>query len=159
MRGRFAIFLFVALLLVTFRADAQTITSVEKGLTLVADVPMPGPPARFDYQSLDTSSGRLYIAHMNANQLIVFVTKTRKVVASLDGFNGVHGVFATQEVHRLSASMAGSHQVAAVDTQTLRIVIVGTAGPITCPDGLANASKQKEVFISDEHGGVDTVIS
>jgi hypothetical protein len=27
---------------------------------------------RFDYQSLDAFHGRLYIAHMNADQLVVF---------------------------------------------------------------------------------------
>jgi hypothetical protein len=32
-------------------------------LTKVADIPLPGPAVRFDYQSLDTQSGRLYIAH------------------------------------------------------------------------------------------------
>jgi hypothetical protein len=38
-------------------------------LKQVADVPLPGPAVRFDYQSLDASHGRLYIAHMNADQL------------------------------------------------------------------------------------------
>ena len=33
-------------------------------LKQVADIRMPGPAVRFDYQSLDISSGRLYIAHM-----------------------------------------------------------------------------------------------
>jgi hypothetical protein len=42
-------------------------------LKQVADVPLPGPAVRFDYQSLDASHGRLYIAHMNADQLVVFV--------------------------------------------------------------------------------------
>jgi hypothetical protein len=32
-------------------------------LTKVADIPMPGPAVRFDYQSLDASHGCLYIAH------------------------------------------------------------------------------------------------
>ena len=35
-------------------------------LQKVADVPMPGSAVRFDYQSMDSGSGRLYIAHMNA---------------------------------------------------------------------------------------------
>ena len=48
------------------QSSAQT-----SALTKVADVPMPGPAVRFDYQTLDTSSGRLYIAHMNADQLVV----------------------------------------------------------------------------------------
>ena len=43
-------------------------------LKKVADIPMPGPAVRFDYQSLDATQGRLYISHMNANQLVVFDT-------------------------------------------------------------------------------------
>jgi hypothetical protein len=67
-------------------------------LKRVADVPLPGAAVRFDYQSLDTSQGRLYIAHMNANQLVVFDTKKRLVVANLDGFPSVHGVWAVPEL-------------------------------------------------------------
>src|SRR5258708_20691740 len=52
--------------------------------------------------------------------------------------------------------MTGDHQVAAVDTETLKIV--GTTGPVTYPDGLAYAPKQNKVFVSDEHGGVDAGI-
>jgi len=52
-------------------------------LKKVADIPLPGAAVRFDYQSLDTSRGRLYIAHMNANQLVVFDVKRRAVVANL----------------------------------------------------------------------------
>ena len=53
---------------------AQSPGSVDKVLTKVVDVPMPGPAVRFDYQTFDPSSGRLYIAHMNADQLVVFDT-------------------------------------------------------------------------------------
>src|SRR5260370_18992382 len=52
--------------------------------------------------------------------------------------------------------MNGDHEVAAVDTETLKIV--GTTGPVTYPDGLAYAPKQNKVFVSDEHGGGDAVI-
>ncbi len=145
-----------ALSLVSVGTFAQSTKPVGTVLILVADVPLPGPAVRFDYQSLDTSNGRLYIAHMNADQLVVFDTSRREVVANLDGFRRVHGVFAAPQVHRLYASVTGNHQVAAVDTQTLKIV--GTAGPITYPDGLAYAPKEKKVFVSDEHGGVDAVI-
>ena len=57
----------------------------EPPLRKVADIPLPGKAVRFDYQSLDTLNGRLYIAHMNADQLVVFDTRKRKVVANLDG--------------------------------------------------------------------------
>ena len=137
-------------------SHSQDVQSGTGPLKKIADIPMPGPAARFDYQSLDSSGRRLYIAHMNADQLVVFDTSKRQVVANLDGFKGVHGVFAAPEIHRLYASVTGNHQVAAVDTQTLKIV--ATAGPISYPDGLAYAPKQKKVFVSDEHGGVDAVI-
>jgi DNA-binding beta-propeller fold protein YncE len=145
-----------ALLFVFVMNQAQSQTGADKVLTPVADVPMPGPPVRFDYQSLDASNGRLYIAHMNADQLVVFDTGKREVVANLDGFKRVHGVFAAPKIHRLFASATGTHQVIAVDTRTLKIV--GAAGRITYPDGLAYVPGQKKVFVSDEHGGLDAVI-
>ena len=66
-------------------ACGQSSTQAAKVLTKVADVPMPGPAVRFDYQTFDASSGRLYIAHMNADQIVIFDTSKRQVVANLDG--------------------------------------------------------------------------
>lgn len=131
-------------------------TSAKQPLKTVADVPMPGAAVRFDYQSLDTSSGTLYIAHMNADQLVVFDTATRKVVANLDGFSRVHGVWAAPDIGRVFASVTGEHKVAAVDAKTLQTV--AKVGTINYPDGLAYAPSQKRVFVSDEHGGADAVI-
>src|SRR5205085_7668629 len=81
-------------------AKAASASSDRVPLKKVADIPMPGPAVRFDYQSLDPSQGRLYIAHMNADQLVVFDTKKRVVVANLDGFRRVHGVWAVPELGR-----------------------------------------------------------
>jgi DNA-binding beta-propeller fold protein YncE len=125
-------------------------------LKQVADVPLPGPAVRFDYQSLDASHGRLYIAHMSADQLVVFDTKKREVVANLDGFPDVHGVLAVPELGRVYASATGEHKVAVVDMQTLKIM--AKAGPIKYPDGIAYAPGAKRVFVSDEHGDADAVI-
>jgi len=125
-------------------------------LKLVAEVSLPGPAVRFDYQNLDVKNGRLYIAHMNADQLVVFDTHTRQVIANLDGFKRVHGVIAVPEIGRVFASVTGEHQMAAVDTNTLNIV--GKAGPIDYPDGLAYAPAANRVFVSDEHGEVDAVV-
>jgi DNA-binding beta-propeller fold protein YncE len=129
---------------------------IDKVLVKVADVPMPGPAVRFDYQSLDADHGRLYIAHMNADQLVVFDTQKRQVVANLDGFKRVHGVLAAPEIDRVYASVTGEHQVAAVDMKTLKTV--ATTGPVSYPDGLAYAPAAKRVFVSDEHSGTDAVI-
>jgi hypothetical protein len=125
-------------------------------LRTVADVPLPGAAVRFDYQSLDSASGHLYIAHMNADQLVVFDTASQKVLANLSGFARVHGVWAVPEIGRLFASVTGDHEVAAVEMSTLRTV--AKTGPINYPDGLAYAPGPKRVFVSDEHGNVDAVI-
>ncbi len=122
----------------------------------VADIPLPGRAVRFDYQSLDPSQGRLYISHMNADQLVVFDTKKREVVANLDRFSRVHGVSAVPELGRVYASVTEEHKVAAVDMKTLQTL--ARVGPINYPDGIAYAPGPQRVFVSDEHGNVDAVI-
>lgn len=149
----------VALSLTPHALCAQEITHAPAGkpaLKAVTDIPLPGPAVRFDYQSLDAGSGRLYISHMNANHLVVFDTRKREVVANLAGFQGVHGVLAVPELGRVYASVTGLHQVAAVDMKTLKTVVM--AGPVNYPDGLAYASAVRRIFVSDERGGVDAVI-
>jgi DNA-binding beta-propeller fold protein YncE len=125
-------------------------------LRIVTDIPMPGPAVRFDYQSLDPDQARLYISHMNADQLVVFDTTMRRVVANLDGFKRVHGVWAVPTLGRVYASSTGDHQVAVVDMKTLKTV--ATVGPINYPDGIAYAPGANRVFVSDEHGNTDAVI-
>jgi DNA-binding beta-propeller fold protein YncE len=128
----------------------------EAAFRTVAEVPMPGPAVRFDYQSLDRTTGRLYIAHMNADQLVVFDVKERKTIANLDGFTRVHGIWAVPELGRVYASVTGEKRVDVVDMKTLKVV--GQAGPVVYPDGLAYAPGPKRVFVSDEHGDADAVI-
>jgi DNA-binding beta-propeller fold protein YncE len=125
-------------------------------LQKVADIPMPGPALRFDYQSLDQSQGRLYLSHMTANQLVVFDVRKREVIANLDGFPSVHGVWAVPELGRVYASATGDHQVAVVDMKTLKTI--ARVGPVKYPDGIAYAPGPKRVFVSDEHGNADAVI-
>lgn len=117
---------------------------------------MPGPAVRFDYQSLDFEHHRLYISHMNADRLVVFDTQSRRVIANLSGFSGVHGVIAVPQTGRVYASATGKHQVVVVDMASLETI--AEAGPIDYPDGLAYAPSVKRIFVSDEHGGVDAVI-
>jgi DNA-binding beta-propeller fold protein YncE len=131
-------------------------STAQPPLRKVTDVPLPGPAVRFDYQSLDGTHGRLYIAHMNANQLVVFDTKKREVVANLDGCPNVHGVWAVPEFGRVYASVTGEHKVAAVDMATLKTI--AKVGPINYPDGIAYAPDSKRIFVSDEHGDADAVI-
>lgn len=131
-------------------------TQEQSPLKKVADIPLPGKAVRFDYQSLDPVNGRLYIAHMNADQLVVFDTKKREVVANLDGFPSVHGVWAVPEIGRVYASATGEHKVAVVDMASLKTI--AKAGPVRYPDGIAYVPGLKRVFVSDEHGDADAVV-
>lgn len=146
----------LVLVLVCTSAATPSDNPASAPLRQVADVPLPGPAVRFDYQSLDAAHARLYIAHMNADQLVVFDTKKREVVANLDGFPNVHGVWAVPELGRVYASATGEHKVAVVDMETLKTI--AKTGPVTYPDGIAYAPGAKRVFVSDEHGNADAVI-
>jgi DNA-binding beta-propeller fold protein YncE len=154
--GRLTTFLTGGLCLAVIAAAAAAQSAHQSPLQRVADIALPGAAVRFDYQSLDPSQGRLYIAHMNADQLVVFDTRKREVIANLDGFPSVHGVWAVPELGRVYASATGEHQVAVVDTKTL--MIIARVGPIKYPDGIAYAPSAKRVFVSDEHGDADAVI-
>src|SRR5947207_1141758 len=97
-------------------------STAEAPLRVVSDVPLPGSTSRFEYQSLESASGRLFISHMGAGQLVVFDVHAGKVIGNLDGFRTVTGVLAVPAEHRTYASAAGEHAVVVVDDSTLRVV-------------------------------------
>jgi len=125
-------------------------------LVTVVDIPLPGQPSRFDYQSFDAKTRTLFFAHMGDGELVVFDTAARKVTAHLPGFPTVTGVLAVPELHRVFASVPGNHEVAVVDTDSLKVVARIPDGEF--PDGLAYAPEAGKVFVSDERGGKETVI-
>ena len=124
-------------------------------LRTVAEIALTGAPVRFDYQTLDTATNRLYIAHMDADQLVVVDIAKRGVIATLNGFDRVHGVIAAPDIGRVFASATGRHQVLVVDARSLEVV--ARVGPITYPNGLAYAPDAGRVFVSD-NAGTDAVI-
>src|SRR5881398_1797708 len=128
----------------------------EAPLRVVADVPLPGSASRFDYQSLEPASGRLFISHMGAGQLVVFDVRAGRVIRNLDGFPTVTGVLAAPAEHRAYASATGDHAVVVVNDSTLPIG-ARVAGP-RFPDGIAYAPDARRVFVSDESGRRDFVI-
>ena len=125
-------------------------------LRVLADVPLTGGATRFDYQSLDTSSGRLYIAHLGSDLMTVFDLNNQTVVGDVKDLKRVHGVLAVPELHRVYASATGTNELVVIDDETLRIVARVPAGDY--PDGIAYASKVNKIYVSDLHGKTDTVI-
>jgi DNA-binding beta-propeller fold protein YncE len=122
----------------------------------VADIPLPGRPTRFDYQSLDPTTGRLYLSHMEDGEVVVFDTNTNKILANIPGFPTVTGVLVIPSLKSLYASVAHNHEVVVLNTEKLVITKRIKAGNF--PDGLAYSPETHKLFVSDENGGVETVI-
>jgi hypothetical protein len=141
----------------SWRAPAMVSQSAPKpGLKLVREIPLPGPANRFDYQSVEPASGRIYMNHMNAGRTIVFDADSGRVVAEIADVPRATGVWAVPSRHQVYISAAGAGEVAIVDDRTLKVT--SRVGGIRFPDGIAYAPQADKVFVSDESGGSDAVI-
>lgn len=126
-------------------------------LRTLRDVSLSGGATRFDYQSFDPNSGRLYIAHLGDGVLTIFDADKETVIGDVKNLPRVHGVIAVPELHRIYASATGSNELAVIDDSTLQIVARAPAGDY--PDGIAYATKVKKLYVSDLHGKTNTVIN
>ena len=153
----------VALVLIAAFAAAAVVVSSRASssdsplpLKQVARVALPGPANRFDYTSLDPTTGRLYIAHMNAGELLVFDVHKRKVLQTISA-PGVHGVIAIPQIHRVYASATDARQMFTIDGRTGKVLNRAPAG--SYPDGLVYDPVERKVFVSDESGGIEAVFN
>lgn len=121
-----------------------------------ADIPLPGPTNRFDYQSYDPKTHLLFIAHLGASTMIVFDVESQKVIAEIRNLSQVHGVLAVPESGRVYASATGTNEVVVIDEQTLKEVARVPGG--VYPDGMAYAPEVQKLYVSDESGRTETVI-
>src|SRR5260221_4982529 len=88
--------------------------------------------------------------------MTVFDVNKQTMVGDVKDLRRVHGVLAVPELHRVYASATGTNELAVIDDQTLQILARVPAGEY--PDGIAYASKENKLYISDLHGKTDTVI-
>lgn len=154
----------VLALLVALASGASTARGQERpateqvalSLRLVADVDLPGPATRFDYQSYDRASHRLFIAHLGASRVLVFDTRSNSVVGEVPNVSQVHGVLAVAAIGKLYASATGTSEVVAIDLQTLKEFARAPGG--VYPDGIAYAPDAQKLYVSDETGRTETVI-
>ena len=137
------------------RAGAQA-SGAGPAWHVVADVPLPGRPARFDYQSFDASSGRLWISHMGADEVLAVDVKTRGVVARVPDMPGVTGIRVVPALRRVFASLSAGHAVAVLDSRDGRLVARVPGGRF--PDGIAYVPHGHKLFVSDERGRQELVI-
>ena len=102
----------------TMESAASTAGSLP--LRVLTDVPLTGGTARFDYQSFDSSTGRLYIAHLGSDLMTVFDVNKQSIVSDVKDLKRVHGVLAVPALHRVYASATGTNELAVIDDQSLK---------------------------------------
>jgi DNA-binding beta-propeller fold protein YncE len=143
--------------LVVAGAGAAVLHAAVRTLPLrtVARVALPGPSNRFDYTSIDPQTNELYVAHMDAGRLLAVDLRSRKVVADVAA-PGVHGVLAVPQLGRVFASATDAHEVLTLSARTHAVLAHAPAG--SYPDGLAYDPVERRVYVSDETGGIETVI-
>ncbi|MGZ4800617.1 MAG: YncE family protein [Acidimicrobiia bacterium] len=146
----------VGLAVAALSASAAAHTGGALPLRTVARVALSGPPVRFDYTSFDPGTNRLWIAHMDANQLLAVDVTTRRIVKTIPA-PGVHGVIAVPQVGRVYASATNDREVLTLNARSAAVLAHAPAGDY--PDGLAYDPADRRIFVSDETGGVETVLS
>ncbi len=126
------------------------------GYKVVREVQLPDDTSRWDYQTFDPLTHRLYIAQLGQSQVIAFDTQTQKVVGVVDNVSSVHGLVVAPDIQHLFASATGRDEIAVIDKVSLKVVASVRGG--SYPDGIAYAPRQGKIFISDEQGSGDTVV-
>ena len=153
---KLAVVFVVGLAVVGFASSSAAHVRGSLPLRSVARVALSGPPVRFDYTSIDPTTHTLWISHMDANQLLAFNVVQRKITKTIAA-PGVHGVIAVPEIGRVYASATNAREVLTINSRTGAVLARAPAGEY--PDGLVYDPVQRHVFISDESGGVETVIT
>ncbi|MHB1232087.1 MAG: YncE family protein [Burkholderiales bacterium] len=130
----------------------------------VVDLPLPGAPARFDYEAFDPASGRLYINKMGANQLLVYDVRARRLVAALSGFPRATGITLAAQRGLAFVSTPGGIFDSLLGHDGLRVLRLSDLKTIASlrtdefPDGSAWVNSLGRLFVSNERGGVETII-
>ncbi len=143
---------------------ALSFVALAARLDKIIDLPLPGAPARFDYEALDAASGRLYINQMGANRVLVYDIRARRLLAVLPGFPSATGItLAAQRglafistPSRIVNALLGQGRLRVLRLTDLTTIASLPAGAF--PDGSAWVDYLERLFVSDERGGVETII-
>jgi DNA-binding beta-propeller fold protein YncE len=119
-------------------------------LSPVADLPLPGHATRFDYQTIDPTARRLYVAHLGDSSLLIFDLDGQRVIQEVPGLPSVHGVVAAPDLHLLFATATADKTLALIDDRTFQIQSRVPAGQY--PNGLAYDPGSGRVFVSNNSG-------
>ncbi len=101
-----------------------------------------GGPGRWDYVYVDSANHRLYVSH--ATQTEVIDTATEKVVGTIPGTGGVHGIAIADDLNRGFTSDGTDNDVTIFDLKTL--MVLGKVKTGTNPDAIIYEPVTHRVF-------------
>lgn len=84
--------------------------SSELPLRPVGEITLPGDNSRFDYASLDTQKGLLFVSHLGASEVIEVDIRAGRVVRTIADVSQVHGVLVVGSLNRVRSARAGTHR-------------------------------------------------
>ncbi len=125
-------------------------------LEIVTDLALPGGTTRMDYISVDSTSHRVYVAHMGDGTVVVASTLPPKVIGVVEGTPRVRGVLAVPDLGVVYAAAAGIGEVVVLDAASLEVRGSIPAGNV---DGLDYVASVGRLFVSAQHGGKCVVIA
>jgi YVTN family beta-propeller protein len=113
-----------------------------------------GGGARWDYAYLDSNNHRLYVSH--GTQTEVIDTAADKVVGTIPGTNGVHGIAIADELGKGFTSDGGDNDVTVFDLKTLKVT--GKVKTGQNPDAIIYEPVSKRVFTFNGKSSDSTAI-
>src|ERR1700744_6426584 len=101
-----------------------------------------GGATRWDYAYLDSANHRLYVSHQAQTE--VLDKTTDKVVGTITGTNGVHGIAVANDLGRGFTSDGTDNDVTVFDLKTLKVITKVKTGQN--PDSIIYEPVSKRVF-------------
>jgi hypothetical protein len=146
----------VAVTLVVVTARSHQPTPIALPLRTTGELALPGNSSRFDYASLDTGRGLLFIAHLGASEIIEVDIHAHHVMRTILNLPQVHGVLVVPALHRVYATATGTNLMVSLDEDTGAVPTRTPSGEY--PDGLAYDPRRAAIWTTNETSGSETVI-
>src|SRR5262249_19600774 len=140
----------------TNQAAPQHNSDTALPLRAVGEIALPGDNSRFDYASLDSQRGLLFIAHLGASEVVEVDVHSGRVVRTIPNVAQIHGVLVVPPLNRVYATATGANEVVAIDENTGEVLGRATTGQY--PDGLGYDPRRNAVWTTTESAGTATVI-
>jgi len=125
-------------------------------LVLVRDTPLPGKAVRFDYQDIDSTKKRLFIAHMNDASVDVVSTVDGSLLKVISPIASPRGVVVAADIKRVFVTSL-PNQLVILDSDSL--LVHGRVETGSSPDGVAWDPTHHTVGVSDQGDGALSLIA